>query len=659
MKKIIYILSLFILLACGSANAQKYNTHRVKSGETIESIAKKHKVSASDIYKLNPDSRKKINVNSILIIPKAGSVASTKTTVTSEKEKVVENVFDRYQKHKTKRKETLYSISKKYDVDIEDIKKHNKFLYANNLRKGDKLQIPIYKKVITYVTVPEVVVAENTTYVVQPKEGKWRIAYKYGITVQELEALNPNMPNILQPGQTINVPNLETDKVKTIEAEYSYYKVLPKEGFYRLKVKLGIEQADLERLNPELTTTGLKEGMILKVPLDTSVNTTEFEITSSDTISKNLDFVNLSNKVTDYNVKNIALMLPFTLNKINTDSIYDTKNKIKNDRTLAITLDFYTGTLVAFDSLKKLGINLKVDVYDTQNRLSEVNTIVRRNDFSATHAIIGPLLSGNFNAVASALESDNVPIISPIVKTVNLGPNVFQSRPNDDNLKAKIVDYFKADSTAQIVVISDRNNKATSTMLKGRFTNAKLVSSRLDKKTQKDAYYIVEQDLIDVIKPGNNVVFLETDNAGFVSNVTSILNGLQIEGTKITLTTTNQNNAFEDDEVSNYHLSNLHFTYPSINKILNSESSNSFVEQYKKLYNTSPNAYAIRGFDITMDVVLRLVTSQNLFESVDYSPSTSYIENKFSYKKKPFGGFYNESVYLVQYNALEIEEIKQ
>jgi hypothetical protein len=93
--------------------------------------------------------------------------------------------------------------------------------------------------------------------------------------------------------------------------------------------------------------------------------------------------------------------------------------------------------------------------------------------------------------------------------------------------------------------------------------------------------------------------------------------------------------------------------------MLNSGTSNSFVKQYKSQYSISPNAYAIRGFDLTMDVVLRLATSQDLYQSVEDTPMTSYIENKFAYKKKLFGGYYNESVYIVQYNDLEIEEIKQ
>ena len=106
MKKIIYILSLFVILSCASANAQKYNTHRVKSGETVEAIAKKYKVSTSDIFKLNPDAREKLSPNSILIIPKAGSVTAT-TTTEPEKVKVVDKTFDRYIKHKTRRKETF------------------------------------------------------------------------------------------------------------------------------------------------------------------------------------------------------------------------------------------------------------------------------------------------------------------------------------------------------------------------------------------------------------------------------------------------------------------------------------------------------------------------------------------------------------------------
>lgn len=654
MKNIILTLSLIICFSCTSAKAQNYKTHRVKAGQTVETIAKQYRVSINDIYKLNPDARKSLKPNAVLIIPKKGSTTDVSTTTTTNSSnQVVEKTFDRYIKHKVKRKETLYSLSKKYNVTEDEIKKHNRSLYANNLRKGDRLQIPVFKKIIKLVEVkPEVTTAK---YTVQPKEGKWRIAYKYGITIAELEALNPDMTDILQPGQEINVPGLKAEEVKTVEENYSYYTVLPAEGFYRLKVKTGLEQEELEGLNPTLKETGLKEGMILKVTYTEGLDAE----TPSSVIDDLSNISDLSLNITDRSTKNIAVMLPFNANKINTDSIIDTKAFIKKNRAASISLDFYSGMLMAFTELEKMGVNLNVKVHDTQSRESEVSTIVRNNNFSETDVVIGPLLPKTFNNVARSLSSKSIPVVSPIVEKINVGSNVFQSRPAKNVLITKIIDYVKIDTTAQVVVIADVKRKPVSTMLKSKFPKATLVNSRLDKKTKEDAYYILEKDLVDVLKPGNNVVFLETANPGFISNAASILNGFNTDEIKVTLVTTDQNKAFEHEEVSNYHLSNLHFTYPSIRKMVSEDSDIVFVNNYKKEYGVSPNSYAVRGYDLTMDVVLRLVTSESLFSSVNETLMTSYIENKFAYKKKTFGGYYNDSVYIVRYNDLKIEEVKQ
>ncbi len=634
---------LMLSFSCVSTQAQNYKTHKVKSGETVESIAKRYDVSASTIYALNPDARKKLKPNAVLLIPEPQSNTPKVTTIKELKEFI---------KHKVRRKETLYSLSKKYNVTQDEIKKHNTFLYANNLRKGDRLEIPVFKTITKIEEVDDVAKA----YTVKPKEGKWRIAYKYGITVQELEALNPDMGTVIQPGQTIKVPNLETKTIKEVDEAYSYYTVLPKEGFYRLRIKTGSDKETLEKLNPGLAESGLKEGMILKVPYDTKLTGgTETLGVLGDTLRSNVE---LSNRILDEETKNIAIMLPFKLNKVNIDSVADTKEFIKNDRATAISLDFYSGALVALDSLKKMGVNLKVNVYDTKNMQSELNSILRNNDFEDTDAVIGPLLANNFNTVASALERDNVSVVSPIIKSVKIGGNVFQSRPSDVALTNKIISHFKADSTANIIIVSDRKNKEASALLKREFKGAALVASRTNKKTGKDAYYIFDQDLIKVLKPGNNIVFLETQNDGYVSNVSSILNSLNTDEIKVRLATTNKNSAFDDEEVSNHHLSNLQFTYPSVSKMIGEDDDNSFVKNYNEIYGETPNTYAVRGFDLTMDVVLRLVTSENLSRSVNDAPVTSYVENKFGYKKKTFGGHYNDMAYLVQYKDLKIIEVE-
>ena len=84
-----------------------------------------------------------------------------------------------------------------------------------------------------------------------------------------------------------------------------------------------------------------------------------------------------------------------------------------------------------------------------------------------------------------------------------------------------------------------------------------------------------------------------------------------------------------------------------------------FVKKYQSIYNITPDKSAGKGFDLTMDGVLRLVSSEDLYSSVTKAPLTEYVENKFAYKKKLFGGYYNDTVYLVKYDDLTIVEVKQ
>jgi len=647
MRKLIYIFSLVALFGCVSAKAQNYKTHKVQVGETIEQIATKYSVTKSQIYALNPDARKDIKPDSVLIIPN-DSVVPNRPSVSEVK------ALEGFKKHKVKRKETLYSLAKKYNVDQEDIKKHNPDLYANNLRKGDKIKIPIYK------VTKEVVEAEGvtTSYTVKPKEGKWRIAYQYGITVQELESLNPDMEDVLQPGSVITVPNLKVEEVKDFDEKYSYHTVLKSEGFYRLKVKTGLTQEELEKLNPDLLNTGLKEGMVLKIPYDANIRSIN-EGSGPLAIGEDLPSSDLTSRDLDSETKHIAIMLPFKLNEINSESAYDTKKFITDDPYSSISLDFYSGVKIALDSLSTLGVNLKVDVYDTENRESQVTSLLQSNAFDDVHAVIGPIMPKLFNIASASLKSKNIPLISPITKTINLSDNVFQSIPSEDLIEQALLNYFKADSTANFIIISDMKNKERATELKKTFSKAALVMSRKVKKTGADSYYILDGDMVRVLKSGKNVVFLETANPGFISNVSSILNSKIKPNIEIVLTTSDKNKAFEDDEVRNTHLSNLSFTYGSINKSFSEVDNNSFGKRYKALYSETPNKYAVRGFDLTMDVVLRLVTSEDLYLSAIESPLTTYVENKFAYKKKLFGGYFNNTVYLVKYQDLKVVEVEK
>ncbi len=625
------------MLCSISAFAQDYKTHKVKQGETIEDIAKIYLVTPFDIYALNPDAKNKLDLNTVLIIP----------TSRVKNEPIPETVREviGFKKHKVKRKQTLYSISKDYNVSIEDIKKHNTYLYSENLRKGDRIKIPRYKTIVSQVSFNNTV----KKYKVLPKEGKWRVAYKFGITVPELEGLNPNLGDVLQPGQEVNVPNISDNEEKTVEENYNYYTVLKSEGYMALNRKLGVTQEQLEALNPELKAGGLKLGMVLRVP----------QTAKTELVIKDVENTNLSNSLTNFSGKKIALMMPYRTHRIDVDSVKEAKKAIRKDALLKVSLDFHAGALMAIDSAKRLGISTYLKVFDTKNQPSEISKILNDNDFSEYDAVIGPLLSKNLDRVATELKKDNVPVLSPLTMPEKLYDNVFQTIPSNDLLEETIINFVKSDSLSKhIVIISDSKHKRISDKLKQEFPLAKQIFSRKNKKGE-EAYFVYQTDLENVFVNGRNIVFLETDNEGFASNVISMINGFISDNKEVVLMTTDKNRAFEGREISNYHLSNLKFHYPSPNKTTDiSSSRNAFVRAYRRQYNVSPNRYAVRGFDLTLDLLLRLASADDLYQASSGDIETEYVENKFRYSKKLFGGYYNEAVYIVKYDNLTIVEAK-
>ncbi|WP_458627331.1 amino acid ABC transporter substrate-binding protein [Winogradskyella sp. PC D3.3] len=633
------ILTILLITFTIGLSAQDYIEHTVKPGETIESIAKGYLVTPFDIYALNPDAKRKFQPNTILIIP--NSKVKNASIVEDSRELIG------YKNHKVKRKETLYGLAQEYSVSEDEIKKANRFLYSENLKKGDKIRIPRFRTVASKQTLTNTV----KKYTVQPKEGKWRIAYKFGITVADLEALNPSMNETIQPGDVLNVPNINDTEEKQIEPTFGYYEVLPKEGFYRLKVKLNLTQEQLEALNPELKETGLKAGMVLKVPTGVVDTTTRLDA---------VETTNLKSSLSNFKTKKIALMMPYRLDRIDVDAIEETKERIKNDKRLSVVLDFHVGVMMALDSAKQLGISTDLKVFDTGYHVSKTAEILAENDFSDYDAVIGPMEENSFSRVAMTLKADNIPVIAAMNKPKQVFDNVFQTIPEERLLTKTMIDFMKVDSLkTKVVIISDHAHKASSEALQKQFPNSKLILTQKDKKDKtKDAYYIYHAHLKNVFKPGKTIVFLETDNISLASSVISMLNGFAVDKTEIILATLNKGKAFEGKDIDNNNLSHLKFHYPSVYKDFDVTKSNGFVDAYRKEYGVTPSKYVARGFDITLDLLMRLASAENLYEASTDAIETEYIENKFRYKKAPLGGYINEAVYIVKYDDLRIVKAK-
>ena len=616
-----------IVISCVSVTptfGQQYRTHEVKAGETIYSISKQYGVTEQAIYSLNPDAKNGLKSNSVLIIPSEGN-----TTV---QEKVS------FKKHRVKRKETLFSIAQRYNVTVDQLKKYNKELYSRPLKKGERIQIPIIeivpRETNTSVTTVETNTSSQGKHIVEAKETKYGIARKYGITLAELEALNPLMGENLQTGTVLNVPENPVIESATIEDEnYEFYEVLPKEGFFRLKVKLGLSQEEIIALNP-YAKDGLKEGMILKIPKESA----------SEDGSKTI-IVNLEDGIKNYKKKKIAVMLPFQLTKSDRDSLKNNADLIRENGALRVALDFYSGVLMAAEFARDKGISVEIDVYDTEGKSDKVSSIISRNDFGDVDAVIGPLLQRNVERAASELKRTDTPIFSPLSnREIKISANLFQTLPSDEMLQKAMLNYLRDNSQGKnVIIISDSNKAAQKAALMNAIPGAKTLTPR-----EKGFFY--DTDISSKLENDReNWVILESTDPVIVSNVIGLLNGMPDTVTS-RLFTLDKNDAFNYDDVSNLHLAKLNFTFPSVSKSYNYKDKNAFLVSYKNEYNVLPNRFAVRGFDVTYDVLLRLAVADDVYDANDSNVETEYVENKFRYTKKMFSGYQNNALYIIKYN---------
>lgn len=630
--KLKYFIVFFVWVTGTYLYAQtSYSTHRVQKGETVFGIAQQYQIEADEILKLNPEIAQGLRENSVIIIP-----------VPLERSQQDQVTF---KEHKVKRKETLYGIASQYGVGVEDIKKYNKHLYAQELKKGEKIKIPVNSTVIISNTSGEKTSDETDKHLVKPKETKYGIARQYGITVAELEALNPVIygTDALPVGLLLNIPvaqEIQQSEEKQLveEAGYEYYTVKPREGFYRIKVLYGLSQEEVIAHNPQ-AKEGLKAGMVLKIP-----KKTEGTDLSISEVLESSGTVYLENRLTNLGTKNVVLLLPLQLQQIEKDSVTTTENLLQNSASLRIAVEFYKGALIAADFAKQQGISINFYVFDYQEVKGGIDSFLDKKNISKVDLVIGPLHQSEVEKVSADLAKKNIPVLSPLSnRRGKNAPNFLHSIPSNEVLEELMLSYLKNNSSGKnLVLICDNKKNAQKRLLTEALPGLQIIDVGAEN-------YIKNTDVAAKLsKTLPNWVILETDRAILVSSVVNTLHHLNTEH-DIRMLTLDKNDAFEFREVSNMHLAGLQFTFPAVQKP-NLEYSHPFFAAYRELYKNYPNRFAVRGFDVTYDALLRLAVEENIYETNKLVHGQAvYAENKFNYIQNTGGGYQNIAAYILQY----------
>ena len=332
-----------------SINGSKYYIHTVQAGDTLFGLAKTYEVAEQAILQSNPAVAQGLQAGSTLKIPFVPDVVGRPS------EKRLRKTFDT---HRVAQGETLYAISRQYEIPIPTIIEDNPSLDPIRLRPGER--ILIRKKKIG---------SEDEA----GSRAQW-------------EEYRSSLNSVADPGD-------------------AYHIVTAGETFYSLARRFGISEQELSELNGGLRAADLKAGAMIKVPRETDDD--EFPL---DIAAEELDTVHFEapEKIKEFEFRalrrseplRISLLLPLSVEGSGVNEHY---------------LEFYQGFLLGLDSVKlRYGYSIELTLFNTGRNSEKVAEIVDTDAFGRSDLIIGPVYEEGLEPVVWFAEQQQIPVVSPL-----------------------------------------------------------------------------------------------------------------------------------------------------------------------------------------------------------------------------------------------------
>ncbi len=350
-----------------------------------------------------------------------------------------------YYVHIVKKGETAYSISKAYNITVEELVKENPpAVYGVN--EGQALRIPVRDVAATPVlqTKPVKLKRDDTRFIyhkLQPGETVYSLSKLYGVSENEIIAGNPGIDITKLPVDAeIAVPRRDfmTDRQEFAvpQADYFFHKVVRGESISSIAEKYGISVRVLRRENRNIRFPQV--GDYLRIPVEKVVTIAETPVEKpleADTVrsADTLTMVLLPRPPGYTQVRNlsgsfdVAVLLPFYTRE-NALRTYTDSTMVKGKKTIKRNrrpeewiypkslgfLEMYEGILLACDTLRSSGLDISLHVFDIKSDTIELTRIINRGDLAGMDLIIGPVWSNNLEIVTTYAEGLGIPVVSPV-----------------------------------------------------------------------------------------------------------------------------------------------------------------------------------------------------------------------------------------------------
>ncbi len=567
-------------------SGRKYYMHLVEKGQSLYAIAKIYNLDLNTILIDNPDAIDGINQGQELKIPFAKETPVVNNTTKD---------FDQYETHKVVKGETMYGITKKYNVTEKELNDLNPEL-KSGIKEGQTLKI-FKKKTIVFQPInvinPDVLYNWHT---VEQSETSYSISKKYNITLEQLAKLNPEISTGLKLGQKLKI-NLKTEVLlqnitsDTVAIDTNLV-FQPKKKTYRIGIFFPFRLNELDLFSvDELVIKKLNFPQVQQITIDLLEGIKQAADSLQDKDFK-LEFVYV-----DTGEK---------------DSI--SAEKPCNEQLIK-SLDLIIGPLYTsyFKNVSQCAAKLQVPIVSplsTQNKILFENPLASKTTCSNS-----TLIEALAEFVADSFRTHNIVIL-------NTGS--FKDQGSIKIFKNKYAELMLA-----------KYNNTTDTVMEAKFIQGAKNAYNPNKKN----YYI-----------------LLSENEVIVSDMMTSLSQFIGEKKEITLIGMKKWIALDNLDPEYFNRFSLLYAAPSFINFADSRVKLRTID-YRKKYVTDPDEYFFTGYDLGIYYFSLLKeTGPAFIASLDQAKRKGLTMGFDFYRPSNKTGFENKSIQIIRYKDYKFQK---
>ncbi|SEN17061.1 substrate-binding protein [bacterium A37T11] len=351
--------------------------------------------------------------------------------------------------------------------------------------------------------------------------------------------------------------------------------------------------------------------------------------------------------------RNIALILPFELDKANKTSIG--LNDVKRS---SLALDFYQGFKIALDEQAAKGANFQLNVLDSRDNVNQLSRLASSSGIQAADLIVGPVYPKEISGFAGSTVTGNVLQVSPLAASK---PIQFKN-PHLVSLTASIDQHISALAFRlikdhhiddKLILVNDTNDD----------DNQKFIPP-LDSAIQAQSKGLLNPIILDetslneaaLQQQGKNVVVSGSANRYSVATLLEKLSALQGNGFQIQLF---GHPNWSKLDLNDAYLQQLNTRITASYYIdVQAENVKAFIHKYTERYQVSPSEFSYKGYDAGTFFGQLLHKYGKDYPMHLTEESYRGLHNLFKFAYNPNWGYSNTNIMLLGFSNGQFRPLK-